>query len=158
MLQFLASQAAESNAFSVPDRGAEDDLLVQVVPKYSTSDVLGHDWSEVASDLTGRPREECKERYRLPDTRLTFVFLCVTFRGSPFLLAESATRLMYLRVYDIRVTSRQSAPSPSLCYSVITTSTPRYLSPAFTLPVPRIPTNTCTQVHWLSQPQPSTSG
>ena len=47
MLQLLARRAAESNAFSVPDRNAlwsraEDDLLVQVVVKYSTSDVLMH--------------------------------------------------------------------------------------------------------------------
>jgi hypothetical protein len=36
-----------------------------------------------------------------------------------FSVAESATRLMYhsLRVYDSRDSSRQPAPSPSLCYS-----------------------------------------
>ena len=58
MLQLLARRAAESNAFSVPDRNAlwsraEDGLLVQAVAKYSTSDVLGRDWSEVASELPG---------------------------------------------------------------------------------------------------------
>jgi hypothetical protein len=73
MLQLLARRASESNAFSVPDRNAlwnraEDDLLVQVVAKYSTSDVLGHDWSEVASELPGRCKQQCKERYRLADT------------------------------------------------------------------------------------------
>ena len=42
-----------SIAFSVPDRSAlwkrvEDGLLVQVVVKYSTFDVLGREWREVA--------------------------------------------------------------------------------------------------------------
>jgi hypothetical protein len=42
--------SAESIAFSVPDRNAlwsraDDDLLVQSVVKYSTSDVLGRDLS-----------------------------------------------------------------------------------------------------------------
>ncbi len=65
----------------------EDGLLVPAVAKYSTSDVLGRDWREVASELAGRLPQQCKERYRLADTvsELTFVFLCVTFRGSPFL-------------------------------------------------------------------------
>ncbi len=49
-LQILARRAAESIAFSVPDRNAlwsraDDDLLVQSVVKYSTSDVLGRDLS-----------------------------------------------------------------------------------------------------------------
>ena len=52
-------RAVESIAFSVPDRNAlwsrsEDDLLVQAVVKYSTSDILGRDWREVASELSGR--------------------------------------------------------------------------------------------------------
>jgi hypothetical protein len=92
LLQLLARRAAESNAFSVPDRNAlwsraEDGLLVQAVAKYGTSDVLGRDWSKVASELPGRSKQQCKERYRLADTvvELTFVFLRVTFRGSPFL-------------------------------------------------------------------------
>jgi hypothetical protein len=90
MLQFLARRAAESNAFSVPDRNAlwstaEDGLLVQAVAKYSTSNVLGRDWSEVASELPGRSKQQCKERYRLADTvaELTFVFIHVIFLGSP---------------------------------------------------------------------------
>ena len=60
---------------------------MQVVAKHSTSDVLGRDWSEVASELPGRSNHQCKERYRLADTvvELTFVFLRVTFRGSPFI-------------------------------------------------------------------------
>ena len=61
MLQLLARRSAESNAFSVPDRNAlwsrsEDDLLVQAVAKHSTSDVLFPDWSEVASELSGRSK------------------------------------------------------------------------------------------------------
>ncbi len=89
MLQLLARRAAESKPFSVPDRNAlcsrtEDDLLVKVVAKHSTSDVLFPDWSEVASELPGRSKQQCKERYRLADTvvELTFVFLRVTFRDS----------------------------------------------------------------------------
>ena len=92
MLQLLARRAAESNAFSVPDRNelwsrAEDDLLIQAVATYSTPDVLGRDWTEVAWELPGRSEQQCKERYRLADTvvQLTFVFLRVTFRGSPSL-------------------------------------------------------------------------
>ncbi len=59
MLRLLASRAVESNAFSVPDRNAlwsraEDGLLVQVVAKYSTWDVLSRDWIEVAWELPGR--------------------------------------------------------------------------------------------------------
>ena len=57
--QLLARRAVESISFSVPDRNAlwsrtEDDLLVQDVAKHSTSDVLGRDWIEVTSDLSGR--------------------------------------------------------------------------------------------------------
>ena len=53
ILQLLARRAAESFAFSVPDRNAlwsraEDDLLVQAVAKYSTSNILGRSWIEVA--------------------------------------------------------------------------------------------------------------
>ncbi len=44
-------------------------------------------WREVASELLGRLSQQYKESYRLTDTvaKLTFVFLCVTFRVSPFL-------------------------------------------------------------------------
>ncbi len=38
--------------------------------------------------------------------------------GTFLFLAESAARLMYLRVYDSRDSSRQPAPSPSLSYSL----------------------------------------
>jgi hypothetical protein len=84
ILQLLARRAAKSIAFSVPDRHvlwsrAEDDLLVQAVVKYSTSDVLGRDWIQVESDLPGRLPQQCKERCRLADTvaQLIFVFLRV---------------------------------------------------------------------------------
>ncbi len=38
-------------------------------------------------ELPGRSEQQCKERYRLAQSvvELTFVFLRVTFRGSPFL-------------------------------------------------------------------------
>jgi hypothetical protein len=64
----------------------EDDLLVEVVVKYSTSDVLGRDWSEITSELSGHSRQKYQERNRLPDTveELTFVFLC-DFSWFPFL-------------------------------------------------------------------------
>jgi hypothetical protein len=167
MLQLFARRAAESNAFSIRNAlwsRAEDDLLLQSVTKHSTSDVLFRDWSEVELELSGRSEQQCKERYRLAQSvvELTFVLLCVTFRGSPFLrsshvltketdsadsgrplhcsksdcrvarapalslcsslthahrsigyrnrnpqlLAESTVRLMYLRVYDSRVSGR----------------------------------------------------
>jgi hypothetical protein len=147
MLKLPARRAAESNVFSVPDCNAfwsraEDDLLVQAVSKYSTSDVLFPDWNEVVSELSGRSKQQCKERYRLADTvvELTFAFLCVTFRGSPFLrsshvLTKDAdsvdfarpihcstpvVKLTYLSVYDSRdgVSERAASTSPpsSLTY------------------------------------------
>jgi hypothetical protein len=89
MIQLLECRVAESNAFSVSDRNTlwsrvEDGLLVQVVAKYSTSDVLGRDWSEVVSELSGRSKKQCKECYRLADTvvELTFVYIRVIFPGS----------------------------------------------------------------------------
>ena len=90
MLQLFARRAAESNAFSIRNAlwsSAEDDLLVQAVAKHSTFDVLFPAWSEVAWELPGRSEQQCKERYRLALSvvELTFVFLRVTFRGSPFL-------------------------------------------------------------------------
>ena len=90
MIQILERRATESNAFSVPDRNSlwirvEDVLLVQVVGKYCTSDVLGLDWTEVASKLPGRSKHQWKEGYRFVDTvvELTFVFIRVIFLGSP---------------------------------------------------------------------------
>jgi hypothetical protein len=35
---------------------------------------------------------------------------------------------------------------------------PRYLSPVCTLPVPMLLAHSCTQFHWLSQPEPQVSG
>ena len=60
---------------------------MQAVAKHSTSDVLGRSWREVAWELPGRSAQQCKECYHLADTivDLTFVFLRVIFRGSPFL-------------------------------------------------------------------------
>jgi hypothetical protein len=85
VLQLLARRAAESNAFSIPERNAlwsraEDDLIVQAVAKHSTSDVLGRDWSDVAWALPGRLQQQYKERYRLADTvaALTLVFLRIS--------------------------------------------------------------------------------
>jgi hypothetical protein len=77
MFQLLARRAAESNTFSVPDRNAlwsrtEDGLLVEAVAKYSTSNVLRHEWSEVAWELSGRSEQQCKERYSLADTVISF--------------------------------------------------------------------------------------
>ena len=133
MLQLLARRAAESNAFSVPDlialwSTAEDGLLVQAVAKYSTWDVLGRDWSEVAWELPGRSEQQCKERYSLADTvvQLTFVFLRVIFRGSPGSFksshvltkdadsADSARPLHYSKS-DSRLAH---APALSPCYSL----------------------------------------
>jgi hypothetical protein len=58
---------------------------VESAGKHSTSDVLFRDWIEVVLELSRRSEEQWKESYRFPDTvmELTFVFLCVTFRGSP---------------------------------------------------------------------------
>ena len=114
---------------------------MQAVAKYSTSDVLGRDWSEVASALPGRLPQQCKERYRLALSvvELTFVFLRVTFRGSPFLRsshvltkdadsADSArpihystpvAKLTYLSVYDSRDGVSVRAASPSSLSSIM---------------------------------------
>ncbi len=65
---------------------------MEAVVKHSTadvlfSDVLFPDWIEVTSDLSGCSNHQYKQCYSLDDTvvKLTFVFLCVTFRDSPFL-------------------------------------------------------------------------
>jgi hypothetical protein len=91
ILHLLARRAAESIAFSVPDRNtswnrAVDDL-VKVVAKYSTSNILGRDWIDVTSEIRGRLSQQCQKRYSLADilAELTFVFLRVTFRDSPLL-------------------------------------------------------------------------
>ena len=54
-----------------------------------------------------------------PCSSLTHAHRSIGYRNrNPQPLAESAARLMYLRVYDSRDTSRKPAPSPSLCYSL----------------------------------------
>ena len=114
ILQLLARRAAESIAFSVPDRNAlwsraEDDL-VQAVPKYSSSNILGRDWIEVASEMPGRLPQQCQERYRLADVlaELTFVlFLCVTFRDSPLVPSAPVTSLEHTHPMP---TSSRSSP------------------------------------------------
>ena len=75
-------------------------------------------------------------------------------------LADSSARLMYLRVYDSRDSSRQPAPSPSLCYSLTHAHrsigyrhrNPQPLADSsarlITLPTPTLITITCTQVLW----------
>ena len=129
MLQLLARRAAESNAFSVPDRNAswsraEDDLLIQAVARLSTSDVLGRDWTAVSWELPGRSKQQCKERYRLAQSvvELTFVFLRIIFRGSPSLRslpvltkvidsADSARPIHY-STFDASPPSPAPSPSP----------------------------------------------
>jgi len=136
MLQLLVCRTVDSIAFSVPDRNAlwsrtENDLLVQPVAKHSTSDVLFRDWIEVAWELPGRSEQQCIEHYRLADTvvTLTFVFLCVTFRGSPFFrsslvltkVTDSAdsARPIHYSTFDVSPPSPAPSLSPpsSLTYS-----------------------------------------
>ncbi len=74
ILQLLARRAAESIAFSVPDRNAswsraEDDLLVQAVAKCSTPDILGRDESR----LLGRCLGACRNSVRSATGLLIFV-------------------------------------------------------------------------------------
>jgi hypothetical protein len=90
IFQLLTCRVAESNAFSIPDRNTswnrtEDELIVQVVVKCSTSVILGRDWIDVTWEISGHLSQQCQERYRRVHilTDLTFVFLFVTFRGSP---------------------------------------------------------------------------
>jgi hypothetical protein len=127
--------------FSVPDRNAlwtraEDGLLVQAVVKHSTSDVLGRDWSEVASELPGRSELQGKERYRLADTvvELTFVFLRVTFRGSPFLrsshvLTNDAESADSARPIHYRTSDRRVARAPAFSPRSSLTHARRCISP-----------------------------
>jgi hypothetical protein len=108
---------------------------VQAVAKHSTSDVLFPGWSKVASELPGRSKNQYKESYRLADTvvKLTFVFLCVNFRDSPFLrssdvltkdvdstdserpihYSKPVPKLTYLSVYDSRDDASEHVVSPS---------------------------------------------
>jgi hypothetical protein len=120
---------------------------VQAVAKYSSWDVLSGDWSEVAWEMPGRSEQQCKERYSLADTvvQLTLVFLRVIFRGSP-----GAFRSSHVLTKD--ADSADSARP--LHYSKSDSRLAR--APAFSIPM--LLDHTCTQVHWLSQPQPPASG
>ena len=68
---------------------------MQAVAKCSTSNILGRDWIEVAWEMSGHLPQQCQENYRLDHilAELTFVFLCVTFRGSPLVPSAQATSL-----------------------------------------------------------------
>jgi hypothetical protein len=73
---------------------------------------------------------------------LTHAHRSIGYRNrNPQLLAESAARLVHLRVYDNRDSSHQSAPSPSLSYSLTHAHN--------TLPTPTFITITYTQVLWF---------
>jgi hypothetical protein len=160
ILQLLALRAAESTAFSVPDRNAlwsraEDGLLMPAVAKYSTLDVLGRNWREVASKLPGRLPQQCKERYRLADTvaQLTFVFLRVTFRGSTSLLCVCNDSPS-----EGSDTAYASPTSPSSISTKRTSHLPRTHPPhahiLTLIPMLTILAIACTQVHgFFSQPK-----
>ena len=129
MIQLLECRVAESNACSVSDRNTlwsrvEDGLLVQVVAKYSTSDVLGRDWSEVVWDLPGSSEKQCKERYSLDDTvvQMTLVFLRFIFRGSPVFRSSlvftkvtnsDSARPIHYSIFDVSHPSPVPFPSPT---------------------------------------------
>ncbi len=88
-----------------------------------------------------------------PCYSLTHAHRSIGYRNhNPQLLAESAARLMYLRVYDSRDSSHQPVPSASLCYSLTLTHN--------TLPTPTLITITCTQVLWFLErlTRPTVSG
>ena len=118
ILQLLAAESiAFSVLHSVPDRNAswsraEDDLLVQAVAKCSTSNILGRDWIEVAWEMPGRLPQQCQECYRLAHicAELTFVFLRVTFRGSPLVPSAQATSLE--RTHPATSLERTLCPRP----------------------------------------------
>ena len=103
--KLLTRRAAESIAFSVSDCNAlwsRAEELVQAVVKYSTFNVFGRDWIEVASELPRHLPQECQERYRLADTvaHLTFVLLRISVSRVPYTLAPSLQRVfsVYLTV------------------------------------------------------------
>jgi hypothetical protein len=103
----------------------EDDLLVEDVGNYSTSDILFHDWNEISSDLPGCLRQQCKGRYRFDDdvVELSFVFLCVTFRGSPVLrsthvFTKDSGSVDSTRPTTAYVSPTSPVPSPSSPSSV----------------------------------------
>jgi hypothetical protein len=122
MLQLFARRAAESNSFSIPDRNAYwSRAEVQAAARHSTSEALFRDLSEVAWELPGRSEQQCIERYSLADTvvTLTFVFLRVTFRGSPFVksshvLTKDADSADSARPLHYSKSDRRAARVPAL--------------------------------------------
>jgi hypothetical protein len=72
---------------------------------------------------------------------LTHTHRSIGYRNrNPQSVVDSSTRLMYLRIYDSRVSSHHPVPSPSLCYSLTHAHN--------TFPTPTFITITCTQVLW----------
>jgi hypothetical protein len=70
---------------------------------------------------------------------LTHAHRSIGYRNpNPQPMSDSSARLMYLRVYDSRVSSHQSTPSPSLCYLITHAHS--------TLPTSTLITITYTQV------------
>jgi hypothetical protein len=65
---------------------------------------LGRDWSEVASELPGRSKQQCKERYRLTDTvaSLTQVHRDISFHNATRQTLPTSAKLTSLSMYDIR--------------------------------------------------------
>ena len=73
---------------------------------------------------------------------LTHAHRSISYRNrNPQPLAESAAKLMYLRVHDSRDSSFKPTLSPSLSHSLT--------HPHNTLPTPTLLTITCTQVLWF---------
>jgi hypothetical protein len=115
ILQLLTRRVSESNAF----------LNLTVMH-------CGHDWIEVVSELSGRSKQQCKDRYRIPDivVELTFVFIRVIFLGSPAFRSS----LVLTKVTDSVDSARP------IHYSTFDSSPPS--------PVPSLsPTSSLTYVH-----------
>jgi hypothetical protein len=94
---------------------------------------------------------------------LTHTHRSIGYRNrNPQTLADSSTRLMYLRVYDSRDSSRQPVPSPSLSYSL--THTHRSIGYHNRNPQPLVDSSTrlmylrvydCRDISRQSAPSPS---
>ncbi len=108
---------------------------METVGKHRTSDVHFTDWNEVATGLSVHSKHQWKECYSLPDTvvELTFVFLRVTFRGSPFLRSSlvltkdtdstDSTRPLHYSKSDRRVSRVPVlSPSSSFTHGVLSTT------------------------------------
>jgi hypothetical protein len=94
-----------------------------------------------AESKTALKERQHVHRNRASDTDLHSIssyLIPLTCSLNPQLLTESVARLMYLRVYDSRVSSHQPAPTLSLCYLLTHAHS--------TLFTPTLPTITCTQV------------